>query len=113
MLFWKLRVWLFAFALPVLAACVLAPSAQEAASIVASVIVKPRVPSNAESVVRSVEASLGRSAGVRYARPLAGDAHLLHLTDPATREQVPVLIERLRATGAFEFVELDSMMKIQ
>jgi len=32
---------------------------------------------------------------------------------PAKREQVPALIERLRASDAFQYVELDSMMKVQ
>jgi hypothetical protein len=109
----SLQAWLFAFTLPAIAACAAAPPAPEATPIVAAVIVKARVPASAETIVRSAQAALGRDAGVRYVRPLAGDAHILHLTGPATREQVPGLVERLRATGAFQYVELDSMMKIQ
>lgn len=86
---------------------------QADAPVVAAVIVKPRAPDDATRVVRTVEALLGAGAGVRYVRPMAGDAHILHLTAPATRERVPALVERLRASGAFQYVELDSMMKIQ
>jgi hypothetical protein len=86
----------------------------EAAPVVAAVIVKPRVPAGeAGHVVEQVQSPLGKDAGVRYVRPLAGDAHLVHLTGPATAEQVPALLGRLRASGAFQYVELDSMMKIQ
>lgn len=109
----NLQAWLFAAGLPFLAACAAAPTAPDAAPIVAAVIVKPRVPSSADAVVRSAQSVVGRDAGVRYVRPMAGGAHILHLTGGAAREQVPVLVERLRATGAFEYVELDSMMKIQ
>lgn len=109
----NLQAWLLVAALPFLAACTVAPSAPDAAPIVAAVIVKPRVPSGAEAVVRAAQAGVGRDAGVRYVRPMAGGAHILYLTGGAAREQAPVLVERLRATGAFEYVELDSMMKIQ
>jgi hypothetical protein len=107
------QTWLLAAALPFMAACAAAPSAPDAAPVVAAVIVKPREPASAESIVRSAQATLGRDAGVRYVRPMAGGAHILYLTGEAKREQVPVLVERLRATSAFEYVELDSMMKIQ
>jgi hypothetical protein len=81
--------------------------------VVAAVIVKPRAASDRSAVVAAVERAVGAEAGVRYVRPLAGEAHLLQLTAPATRDRVPALIERLRADSAFQYVELDSMMKIQ
>lgn len=84
------------------------------APVVAAVIVKPRiVTSDSAAVLKPIRATLGQTAGVRYVRPLAGDAHLVHLTAPAQRSEVPQLIERLKATGNFQYVELDSMMKIQ
>jgi len=84
------------------------------APVVAAIIVKPRVvTSDSAAVLRPIRAALGQTAGVRYVRPLAGDAHLVHLTAPAQRGEVPQLIERLKATGSFQYVELDSMMKIQ
>ena len=84
------------------------------ASVVAAIIVKPRVAtSEASAVLKPIRATLGETAGVRYVRPLAGDAHLVHLTAPAQRSEVPQLIERLKASGAFQYVELDSMMKTQ
>ena len=80
----------------------------------AAIIVKPRLAtSDAAAVIKPMRAALGETAGVRYVRPLAGDAHLVHLTAPAQRSEVPNLIERLKASGAFQYVELDSMMKIQ
>jgi hypothetical protein len=97
-----------------LAGCAVgAAPAQADAPVVAAVIVKPRAPSDAAHVVRTVEGLLGGEAGVRYVRPMAGDAHILQLTAPATRERVPALVERLRASASFQYVELDSMMKIQ
>jgi hypothetical protein len=106
-----LSVALFATLLAALTSCAATPPAD--APVAGAVIVKPRVAAPAEVVVRAVQQPLGESAGVRYARPLAGDAHLVYLTSPATREQLPALIERLRASGAFQYVEADSMMKIQ
>jgi len=108
----NLPALLFVFALPVLCACAAAPAGAEA-PVVASVIVKPRAPADEEAIVRLARAALGTAAGVRYARPLAGDAHLLYLTAPASREQVPALVERMRGSAGFQYVELDSMMKIQ
>jgi len=108
----NLPALLIAFALPLFSACAEAPAGPQA-PVVASVIVKPRAPADGEATVQLAQAALGADAGVRYARPLAGDAHLLFLTAPASREQVPALIERMRGSGAFQYVELDSMMKVQ
>ena len=107
----NLPALLLVFALPVLSACAGAPAGPDA--VVASVIVKPPAPADEAAIVRLARAVLGADAGVRYARPLAGDAHLLYLTAPASREQVPALIERMRGSGAFRYVELDTMMKVQ
>jgi hypothetical protein len=96
-----------------LGACTAVSEASDTAPVIASIIVKPHKPSTRETIARAAREALGRSAGVRYARPLAGDAHLLYLTAPATRDEVPALVERLRASNAFEYVERDSMMKIQ
>ena len=84
------------------------------APVVAAIIVKPRVAtSDSSAVMKPIRAALGQTAGARYLRPMAGDAHVVHLTAPAQRSDVPQLIERLKASGAFQYVELDSMMKIQ
>lgn len=84
------------------------------APVVATVIVRPRVETaDAAAVLQSMRSALGADAGLRYVRPLAGGSHLVHLTAPATREQIPALIERLKVSGAFQYVEPDSMMKIQ
>ena len=98
-----------------LAACS-APAAMTPsdAPVVAAIIVKPRVAtSDSSAVMKPIRAALGQTAGARYLRPMAGDAHVVHLTAPAQRSDVPQLIERLKASGAFQYVELDSMMKIQ
>lgn len=106
--------------LPVLVACTTPSAATTAtppasdAKVVAALIVKPRlVTSQPAAVVEPMRKILGQSAGVRYLRPMSGDAHVVHLTAPAQPGDVPQLIERLRRSGAFENVELDSMMKIQ
>jgi cell division septation protein DedD len=96
-----------------MAACVApASSAPGDAPVVATLIVKPHTPTtDAEAVIAPMRAALGASAGVRYVRPMAGNAHLVHLTAPAERDQVPWLIERLRATQSYEYVERDVPMK--
>ncbi len=98
-----------------LAACSApAPMTSSDAPVVAAIIVKPRIAtSDAAAVLKPIRATLGETAGVRYVRPMAGDAHMVHLTAPAQRSELPQLIERLKASGAFQYVELDSMMKIQ
>ncbi len=107
-----MQATLFGFTLATLAACATSPSAPEAA-VVATVIVQPRAPATAEEILRTARAQLGNDAGLRYVRPLAGDAHLLYMTSPASSADVPALIERLRASNAFRYVELDSTMKAQ
>ncbi|MGZ8981902.1 MAG: hypothetical protein ACXW2D_14225 [Burkholderiaceae bacterium] len=104
---------LIASALSLLGACSAVQDDPDTAPVVASVIVKPWNASDSATVVRVAREALGGSAGVRYARPMAGDAHILYLLTPATREKVPALVERLRASNAFQYVERDSMMKIQ
>ena len=104
---------LIASALSLLGACTAVSDGSDTAPVVAAVIVKPWTASNSETVVRAAREAVGRGAGVRYARPMAGDAHILYLTAPATRDEVPALVERLRASNAFQYVERDSMMKIQ
>ncbi|HKO66227.1 MAG TPA: hypothetical protein VJU53_00360 [Burkholderiaceae bacterium] len=84
------------------------------APVVAAIIVKPRIAtSDSAAVLRPIQAAVGETAGVRYVRPMAGDAHVVQLTAPAQRADVPKLIERVRASGAFDYVELDSMLKKQ
>lgn len=90
------------------------PMTSPDAPVVAAIIVKPRVATNeASAVLKPIRTTLGETAGVRYVRPLAGDAHMVHLTAPAQRSEVAQMIDRLKASGAFQYVELDSMMKTQ
>ena len=98
-----------------LAACSAPASmASSDAPVVAAIIVKPRIAtSDSVEVLRPIQAALGETAGVRYVRPMAGDAHLVHLTAPAQRADVPKLVERVRASGNFDYVEVDSMVKIK
>ncbi|MGB2818275.1 MAG: hypothetical protein WBC37_13745 [Burkholderiaceae bacterium] len=99
--------------LSILGACAAVADDSGTAPVIAAVIVKPWNASDSEAVLAAARQALGRSAGVRYVRPMAGDAHILHLTAPATRDEVPALVERLRASNAFQYVERDSMMKIR
>jgi hypothetical protein len=101
---------------PVALAACSAPAAitPSDAPVIAAIIVKPRVAtSDSLAVLRPIQAALGETAGVRYVRPMAGDAHIVYLTAPAQRSEVPQLLERLRASGAFQYVEVDSILKIQ
>ncbi|MGH6611682.1 MAG: hypothetical protein ACRECQ_15670, partial [Burkholderiaceae bacterium] len=80
-------------------------TAADDAPVVAALIIKPRVAtSDPSSVLKSMRATLGQTAGVKYVRAMAGDAHIVHLTAPAQRGQVPQLVERLRASGAYQYV---------
>jgi len=86
----------------------------DTAPVIAALIVKPRVTtSDPAAVLKPMRATLGEAAGTRYVRALAGDAHLVHLTGPAQPGEVAQLIERLRSSAAFQYVELDSMIKIK
>ena len=107
-----MQATLLGFAFATLAACASQSPISDSAPV-AAVIVKPRIPSEADVVLRTARSHVGGDAGLRYVRPLAGGAHLLYLTAPATADKVPALIERLRASDAFQYVELDSTMKAQ
>lgn len=99
--------------LPVLNACAGSTTALPAQPI-AALIVKPRIPtSDPDALMRVVRRHLPQPAMARYARPMSGGAHVVHLTLPATREQVPALVERLRASGDFEYVDLDAPVRIK
>ncbi len=98
-----------AAALPVLAGC--AGPQPESQPVIATIIVKPRQALSADEVLRLAQSAVSPDAGVRYARPMAGSAHILYLTGPAARDRTPALLDRLQSTGAFEYVEIDSMMK--
>ena len=65
-----------------LAACSAPASmASSDAPVIAAIIVKPRIAtSDSVAVLRPIQAALGETAGVRYVRPMAGDAHIVHLT---------------------------------
>ena len=99
--------------LPVLNACTASPAAPVPPPV-AALIVKPRTPAgDADALMRLVRRSLPQPAMARYARPMSGGAHVVYLTPPAAREQVPALIERLRASGDFEYVDLDAPVKAE
>ncbi len=99
--------------LPALSACAGATRAQ-AAPPIAALIVKPRTPArDADALMRVVRLNLPQPEMARYARAMSGGAHVVYLTPPATREQVPALIERLRASGDFEYVDLDAPVRIK
>jgi len=90
------------------------PTTTQSAQPIAALIVKPRTPtSDPDALMRVVRRSLPQPAMARYARPMSGGAHVVYLIPPATRAQVPALIERLRASGDFEYVELDAPVKAQ
>lgn len=92
-------------------ACAASPAAPELPPV-AALIVKPRTPTgDSDALMRLVRRSLPQPAMARYARPMSGGAHVVYLTPPATREQVPALIDRLRASGDFEYVDLDVAVK--
>ncbi len=90
------------FAVALAACSAPASMASSEAPVVAALIVKPRIATSDSAVVlRPIQAALGETAGVKYVRPMAGDAHIVHLTAPAQRADVPKLVERVRASGTF------------
>lgn len=98
-----------------IAACVAPPASADAreakAPVAAALIVKPRVRADADAVVTMMRTTLGSAAGVRYVRAMSDDAHVVQLTAPATHADVPQLIQRLRATQAYTYVEPDVQLK--
>jgi cell division septation protein DedD len=110
----RLHTSVAALTLLTVAACSAPAQVPDDAAVVAALIVKPKIATSEPSaVLEPMRATLGQTAGVRYVRPMAGDAHIVHLTAPAQRNDVAQLVERLRASGAFQYVEVDSMLKIQ
>jgi hypothetical protein len=107
---------LLAAMFPALAACAgVSPAGPplDDQPVIASVIVKPRTAATSDEVLYVARRAVAPEAGVRYARPLSGNAHILYLTGPASRDATPGLLQRLQATGAFDYVEIDSPMKAQ
>jgi hypothetical protein len=101
--------------IPMLGACVSVSAGSVASGEpVATLMIKPRVPTDdADALMLVVRRSLPHPSMALYVRPMSGGAHVVHLTEPATREQVPALIERLRASGDFEYVDIDAPVKIK
>jgi cell division septation protein DedD len=100
-------------ALPLWSGCAGSPAASDKPAV-AALIVKPRAQArDADALMQLVVRHLPRPAMARYARAMSGGAHLVYLTAPATREDVPLLVERLRASGDFEYVDLDMPVRIK
>lgn len=77
-------------------------------------IVKPRTPVAGEAQIEAlVRAKLERPERVRLFRPMSGGAYVFEMVPPDARDELPAIIARLRASGAFEYVEIDAPVTIR
>jgi hypothetical protein len=80
---------------------------------IARLIVKLHTPADQATVMQLIRQELPHPERLTYLRSMSGDAHVLSVVPPATQDTVPILIDELRATKLFEYVELDRMMTIR
>lgn len=77
-------------------------------------IVKPRTPVRSEAEITAlVRSKLERPERVRLYRPMSGGAWVFEMVPADAREEVPAVVDRLRASGAFEYVEVDAAVTIR
>lgn len=91
-----------------------AASADKPAWPPARFIVKPRTPAaNEAEITALVRAKLERPDRVRLYRQMSGGAWVFEMVPPDAREELPAVVDRLRASGAFEYVEIDAPVTIR
>lgn len=77
-------------------------------------IVKPRAPVADEAEITAlVRSRLDRPERVRLYRQMSGGAWVFEMVPPDARDEVPAVVDRLRASGAFEYVEIDAVVTIR
>lgn len=60
-----------------------------------------------------VRAQLDRPERVRLYRQMSGGAWVFEMVPPDARDEVPAIVDRLRASGALECVEIDPVVTIR
>lgn len=77
-------------------------------------VVKPRTPVASEAEITAlVRSKLERPERVRLYRQMSGGAWVFEMVPPDARDDVPAVVDRLRASGKFEYVEIDAPVTIR
>jgi cell division septation protein DedD len=77
-------------------------------------IVKPRAPvANEAQIEALVRSKLDRPERVRLFRQMSGGAWVFEMVPLDAREEMNAVVDQLRASGAFEYVEVDAPVTIR
>jgi hypothetical protein len=75
---------------------------------VGALIAKPKHSlANAAAVLELARSFADHPDTVRMVRPMSGDGYLLEVVTPATQSDLDSMLARMRASGEFEYVDLD------
>jgi hypothetical protein len=78
------------------------------------VIVKLRQSVASESaLMKLIQEKVSGPERIAILRSISNDAYVLNVIAPATKDDLPQIMEQLTATGLFEFVEEDRKMTIR
>ena len=80
---------------------------------VGRLIVKLRQPAEEAAFINMIGKKLPAPERVSVLRAISSDMYVLGVLAPATKDDLPRVIEQLIATGLFEYVEEDRMMTIR
>jgi hypothetical protein len=85
----------------------------QATQPVGRVIVKLRQPvADEAALMKLIQEKFHESNRIAFLRAISNDAYVLMVVAPATKGDLPKIMEQLGATGLFEYVEEDKMMTI-
>lgn len=88
------------------------PASAAAAQPVGRLIVKLHQPADEVALMRLLTEKLPAPERIAFFRAISNDMYVLNLLTPATKDDLPRVIEQLIATDLFEYVEEDRMMTI-
>jgi hypothetical protein len=76
--------------------------------------VKLRQPvANDAALMKLIQEKLHEPERIALLRAISNDSYVLKVIAPATKDDLPQIMEQLTATGLFEFVEEDGKMTIR
>jgi hypothetical protein len=84
------------------------------AQTVGRVIVKLRQPvANDAALMKLIQEKLHEPERIALLRAISNDSYVLKVIAPATKDDLPQIMEQLTATGLFEYVEEDGKKTIR
>jgi len=84
------------------------------AQAVGRVIVKLRQPvANEAALMKLIQEKFQQPERIAFFREISNDSFVLRVIPPATKADLPRIMDQLTATGLFEYVEEDKMMTIR